>query len=342
MSAEMNGAFVPGNDLRAQIEQLRRHSPGVYRRIDLDRVESWEYERARNGAHRDDFDADTAGGRGSSYVRAQVLNVDARAYGIGRLMELMRPAPGEQDTADRRTIVDLLGGNGLVRQVCARLGIPDVEVVTCDASPHMVQTAWAAGIPALLQRAERQLFQTESVDGVLLAYGSHHIPAEDRGVVAEDAYRVLRRGGTFLLHDFEAGSPMDTWFTTVVDPYSQTGHEFAHFTADEIQEYLIKAGFDTYEVVEIDDPYTAVGETPETAELNLGEYLVNMYGLCRIQESLGEQEAFRWALDRAKQIFQYDNGDDEPLRGTLEYDSDLRSWRMTIPRKALVGVGRRL
>ncbi len=341
MSAEKNGAFVPGNDLRAQLEQLRRHCPDVYRRIDLERVESWEWERARNGVHRDDFDADAAGGRGSSYVRAQVLNVDARAHGIGQLMELMRPAT-EGELTGRRTIVDLLGGNGLVRQVCARLGLHDVEIVTCDASPHMVQTAWAAGNPALLQRAERQLFQPESVDGVLLAYGSHHIPPEDRSAVVEDAYRVLRQGGTFLLHDFQAGSPMDTWFSTIVDPYSQTGHEFEHFTRDEIEGYLSKAGFDAYEVVEIDDPYAATGPSPEIAELNLGEYLVNMYGLCKIPADLDAEEAFRWAVERAKGIFEYHDADGGTLRSALEFVEGLRSWQMTIPRKALVGVGRRL
>ncbi|MCO6005450.1 class I SAM-dependent methyltransferase [Actinoallomurus purpureus] len=340
MSAEKNGVFVPGNDLRAQLEQLRRHSPDVFRRIDLARVESWEWDRTQGDSHRDDFDADAAGGRGSSYVRAQLANVDARAHGIGRLMELMRPTPVKRGAAGRRTIVDLLGGNGLVRQVCARLGIDDVEVVTCDASPHMVETAWAAGIPALLQRAERQLFQSESVEGVLLAYGSHHIPPADRGSVVNDAYRVLRQGGTFLLHDFQTGSPMDTWFTTIVHPYSQTGHEFDHFTGDEIEEYLLKAGFDAYEVIEIDDPYTATAPSPEVAERNLGEYLVNMYGLCKKEAELGVEGASRWAVGEAKRIFHYDDG--EPLHSTMEYVDDLGAWELTIPRKALVGVGRKL
>jgi ubiquinone/menaquinone biosynthesis C-methylase UbiE len=328
---------VSGNDLQAQLDQLRLNSPEVYERIDPIRVGSWQDELTRNGFHKDDFGAESNGGRGNMYVRAQTLNVQARAHGIAQLVELMRQGP-----AGRRTIVDLLGGDGLVRRVCALLGLSDVEVMTCDASPHMVQAAWATGVPALLQRAERQLFRTASVDGVLLAYGTHHIPLDARGVVTAEAYRVLRQGGTFLLHDFLTGSPMDDWFSNVVHNYSQTGHDYPHFSREEIQGYLAKAGFEFYELKEIDDPYTATGRTPEEAELSLGEYLLNMYGLCKIEESLGTERASRWAADQGKEIFQYPREDGTVQKSALEYVEELDVWRFTIPRRAIVGIGRKL
>lgn len=336
MLTEDHGISVRGDDISAQLSQLRLAHPDIYQCIDMGRVQAWQDELA-NSSWKDDFGSVAAGGRGGAYVHAQSLNVRARARGIDQLMGLMR-----QDSGGRRLVVDLLGGDGLVRRVCALLGMSDVDVITCDASPYMVQSAWATGIPALLQRAERPLFLSESVDGVLLAYGTHHIPPEDRQVVVEEACRMLRPGGTFVLHDFLAGSPMDTWFETVVDQYSQTGHQYVHFTIDEIMGYLVKAGFDSYEVLEIDDPYTAIGSSPEEAELRLGEYLVNMYGLSKAEESQGKERAFRWAADQGKAIFRYQDDGGTASESVIEYVDEIQAWRFTIPRRAAVGVGKKV
>ncbi|ARF58436.1 methyltransferase domain-containing protein [Streptomyces gilvosporeus] len=333
VSIGIEGISVAGSDLHAQLDQLRVHSPEMYRRIDQPRLDSWQKEQEADEAVRDDFGSDIAGGRGSSYVRAQQLNVDARAAGIRQLIELMT-----QRSEGTQAIVDLLGGDGLVRRVCSRIGLSDVEIMTCDASPHMVHTAWATGVPALLQRAERQLFRSGSVDGVLLAYGTHHIPPALRRSVAEESYRVLRPGGAFLLHDFLSGSPMDTWFSKVVDRYSHTGHQYAHFSEDEIGQYLAEVGFD-FKIMEIDDSYTATGVTADEAEQNLGEYLVDMYGLRKVVESLGPQQAHRWAIEEAKSIFRYPEQPGMRSSSTVQRIDDTGLWRCTVPRRAVIGLG---
>jgi len=253
------------------------------------------------------------------------------------MLNLMR-----RDGGGLRRVVDLLGGDGLVRRVCSLLGFSDLEIITCDASPLMVEAAWASGIPALLQRAERMLFRSESVDAVLLAYGTHHIDPGARLGVVEEAYRVLRSGGTFVLHDFLVGSPVDRWFSEIVDRYSLTGHKYAHFTRDEIREYLIKAGFGSVEVLEIDDPYMATGKDPKEAELRVGEYLVDMYGLRKAQENLGDAAAFRWAATQAKEMFRYPAEDGAMLESVTEYVEQMNAWRCTIPRRAIIGVAEKI
>lgn len=333
MSIAVEGTSVSGSDLLAQLDRLRADYPEMYRRIDQTRLKSWAEEQQADEVIRDDFGDDGAGGRGSSYVRAQQRNIDARAAGIGRLIELMTQA-----SEGSQAIVDLLGGDGLVRRVCSRIGLSDVEIMTCDASPHMVQTAWATGVPALLQRAERQLFRSGSVDGVLLAYGTHHIPPALRQLVVEESYRVLRPGGAFLLHDFLSGSPMDTWFAEVVDRHSNTGHRFEHFTEDEISRYLTGVGFD-FKIMEIEDSYTATGSTPDEAERNLGEYLVDMYGLCKMVESLGPRAAHRWAIEQAKSVFSHPEQPGMLSRATVEPLGDTGLWRCTVPRRAVIGIG---
>ncbi|MET9291372.1 methyltransferase domain-containing protein [Streptomyces sp. NPDC003077] len=332
-----DGLTVSGTDLRGQIERLRSRYPDIHRRIDVHRTECWIADHPETGTARDDFGAETDGGRGPAYIRAQRLNAEARAQGIARLLEFVRQPGGP----DRRAVLDLLGGDGLLWRVAALLDIRDLDIITCDASPHMIEAAWASGVPALLQRAERLLFRPESVDAVLLAYGAHHIAPGDRLGVSMEAHRVLRPRGTFVLHDFQVGSPVDRWFAQVVDRHSLTGHQYAHYTPEEIRGHLAKAGYATYEVLEIDDPYTSTGETAEEAELRLGEYLVNMYGLRKAQDALGDQAAFLWAVEQARAIFRYPNDDGTVLESTTAYDQDAAVWRFMIPRRALVGVGRK-
>ncbi|MGW0394926.1 class I SAM-dependent methyltransferase [Streptomyces sp. NPDC003042] len=340
MRAQTSGYIVRGDDVQAQLEELGRLHPELYALTDPQRLAAWQAELYTVPKQHDDFGADAEGSRGIEYVQAQTLNPQARATGITNLLGFARtprPAPGE----DRPVLVDLLGGDGLVRKVCEDLGIGDFNILTCDASEHMVASAWAAGMPALLQRAEQPLLRDGSVDAVLLAYGSHHVDPSARQEVAGEAFRMLRPGGTFILHDFLVGSPVDVWFEQVTDPYSATGHKFPHFTRDEIEGYLEKAEFDTYEVVEIDDPYTAVSDTPEGAEIEIGRYLLNMYGLVKVFEGRTEEEAYRWVAETAKAIFRYPAGPDgKPVESELVHEEATRTWRITIPRRAVVGIGR--
>ncbi|MGA4846176.1 class I SAM-dependent methyltransferase [Streptomyces sp. G5(2025)] len=339
MHAQTSRSAVTGDDVRSQLAELRSSHPELHALTDPRRLADWEAALGATLERHDDFGADARSSRGVEYVQAQTLNSRARETGIRKLL-------GFADTARRRPngerpfLVDLLGGDGLVRKVCEEQGIGDFNILTCDASPHMITSAWAAGMPALLQRAEQPLLRDGSVDAVLLAYGSHHVPPSDRQTVATEAHRMLRPGGTFILHDFLVGSPVDVWFEEVTDKYSATGHKFPHFTRDEIGGYLAMAGYDHHEVTEIDDPYTAVGDSPEEAELEIGRYLLNMYGLVKVFDGRTDDEAYRWVTETARAIFRYPEGEGSLAESELRYEEADRKWRITIPRRAVVGVGR--
>ncbi|MDQ0937541.1 class I SAM-dependent methyltransferase [Streptomyces turgidiscabies] len=339
MHAQTSGYTVAGDDVRGQLEELRQSHPELHALADPQRLAAWEDALCTTLERHDDFGADPEGSRGVEYVQAQTLNSRARETGIRNLLGFADSA-SRVPNGERPVLVDLLGGDGLVRKVCEELGIGDFNILTCDASPHMVASAWAAGMPALLQRAEQPLLRDRTVDAVLLAYGSHHVPPSDRQTVATEAHRMLRPGGAFILHDFLVGSPVDVWFEEVTDVYSATGHKFLHFTRDEIDGYLEKAGYDHREVVEIDDPYTAVGATPEEAEIEIGRYLLNMYGLVKVFDGRTENEAYRWVTETAKSIFRYPDGEGSLAAAELRYEEGTGKWRLTIPRRAVVGVGR--
>jgi SAM-dependent methyltransferase len=316
-----------GTDVSAQARALAATHPAVHACLDPDRVRKRGLEALEVGVHPDDFGLAELGGRGESYVAAQ-QSTGTRATGIGRLLDLI----AENNRADSRITLDLLGGDGLVSRVAEASGRADVTVVTCDRSPFMVAEAWNGAIPALWQSAESLLFRDASVGGVLLAYGSHHIPPAQRRLVAEEALRVLAPGGVFVVHDFLVGSPVDAWFRTVVDVYSATGHPFEHFERDEAAGHLGAAGFAEVRTGPIDDSFVVRGPSRQAAELGLGRYLTAMYGLVRLSEQLGPEGAHRRAFELASEIF----GEVE-----LSPHEETGEWSATMPREALVTYGRK-
>ncbi len=186
-----------GTDMSAQVRAPAAEYPEIAACLDPARVAAQCHRDTERPSEQDDFGAADSGGRGESYVAAQ-RSVMTRARGIGRLLDLV----AADRRAPSRLVLDLLGGDGLVSRVAALTGRTDTVVATCDASPFMVDQAWARGIPAVRQRAESLLFRDASVGGVLLAYGSHHVPVAQRGTVAQEAFRGLQpgAGGTGPVH----------------------------------------------------------------------------------------------------------------------------------------------
>ncbi|SOD59509.1 Ubiquinone/menaquinone biosynthesis C-methylase UbiE [Streptomyces zhaozhouensis] len=325
-----------GTELHTQVEALETHAPAVHRLVDPARVARQAGREAGRARPADAFGAASGGGRGESYIAAQRA-LHTRRHGITQLLDLLtadHPAPSP-------VVLDLLGGDGLVAKVVAEWDEPRPTIVTCDASPFMVEAAWADGVPALRQRAEEMLFRDASVDGVLLAYGSHHLSREQRGAAAREAFRVLGAGGAFVLHDFLTGSPMDTWFAKVVDAYSRTGHDHEHFDRAETEGYLRDAGFADVRLTLLDDPFVATGASRREAELALGAYLVNMYGLVELVAEHGERTAHARAFELAADIFRYERPDGGTWEIRTVPDEERGTWTTTMPREALVAVGRR-
>jgi SAM-dependent methyltransferase len=216
--------------------------------------------------------------------------------------------------------------------------------VTCDASTFMVASAWAAGLPAIRQHAQRQVFRSGSVDGVLLAYGSHHVPEAERQAVADEAWRVLRPGGRFVLHDFAEGSPMAIFFQEIVDRESATGHDYAHFTADWMRECLVRAGFRDVTTNWTFDPIVVTSTSEEGAQAALGQYLVHMYGLDKLVQAYGEQGASTAAFELAREIFRWEtstafDGMGNHVRECVVEQVESAKWQCVLPRYALVAVG---
>jgi SAM-dependent methyltransferase len=182
-------------------------------------------------------------------------------------------------------ILDVLGGDGTFARFCKTLGHHTPTIYTADISKFMIDACHAQALPFVRQSATRSLFRDNVLDGVLIAYGSHHLDGNARRLAVREAHRTLRAGGRLVLHDFEIGGRCAKWFDSIVHPYSRTGHPHAHFSRDEMFHLFTGAGFRDVRVFEIPDPFTLHGSSPEEAKHNAIMHMYDMYDLIKVADS---------------------------------------------------------
>ncbi|HVG17468.1 MAG TPA: methyltransferase domain-containing protein, partial [Blastocatellia bacterium] len=311
--------------------------------IDISRISEGDRPFISNQIRKPfDFESISQGGRGEMYRRAQQDPL-VRATGIKNLFRLVSPDRDLEKLSPQFTILDVLGGDGVLaramQQVMPSASMP--SIITSDLSDDMVAAAQEYGLFAIRQPAQSLLLKDNSIDGVIIAYGTHHIPKDQQLQVCKEAFRVLKPGGHIAFHDFEVGSPISHWFSEVVDPYSLTGHSFPHFTREEMKGLLFDAGFDDAAVVYMYDPFILSVDTEAEAQSRLAEYLLNMYGLAKLVDQHGEEEALRFVYSLALKHLRYDYermGMDESF-GAPEILISEKDGHMRIeaPRVALVG-----
>jgi SAM-dependent methyltransferase len=290
-----------------------------------------------------DFEDSCGGGRGESYRQAQ-QDPTVRRQGIGQLFALA--APGGRIGAWRpdHVVLDVLGGDGTLARAVRALLPPRRRptVLTSDLSAGMVAAAQRLGLPAVRQPAQALQLRDRSVDAVVLAYGTHHVPVAARAAAVAEARRVLRPGGRLVLHDFEDPSPVASWFAGVVHPLSRTGHPYPHFTVGGMGELLTAAGLADVEVRPLYDPFRLVGPDRAGARRLLGRHLLDMYGLERVRGDDPDLAADRVAT-LAEGCFRYTRRQAAPGQAALHtcYEPAPGGCRVELPRVALVASGTR-
>ncbi|MFI6318238.1 class I SAM-dependent methyltransferase [Nonomuraea sp. NPDC050556] len=220
-----------------------------------------------------EFDSDD-GGRGDSYRRAQ-QDALVRWTGISALLRLLVPDPSSQAPL----VLDVLGGDGTLARAVGGLESKPV-VITGDLSGQMVDRALAQGLPAVRQAAHFLFLRDASMDGVLLAYGTHHIAPAQRPAAVAEAVRVTRPGGRIVLHDFDESSPMAGFFAEVVHPHAAGGHAYSHFTRAELAGLFRDAGLPV-RVMDLYDPLIVRASTADEAKARMCRYIGDMYGVSR-------------------------------------------------------------
>jgi SAM-dependent methyltransferase len=336
------------------LADLRRRAPELHALLDPARIAVGE---AADGPVPADFEDAAGGGRGDSYRLAQ-RDPRVRLHGIRQLFTLAAPDGRLGSWRPAHVLLDVLGGDGTLARAVRGLLPADRRptVLTSDLAGGMVAAAQRLGLPAVRQPAQALQLRDGSVDAVVLAYGTHHVPVGERAAAVAEARRVLRPGGRVVLHDFEDGSPVARWFAEVVHPLSRTGHPYPHFTEAGMRDLLTAAGLVDVTVRRVYDPFRLVGPDRVGARRLLGRHLLDMYGLDRLRADADERGADpdergadpdERAADRvaalADDCFRYSPREAAPGQAALRlrHDPAPSGWAVELPRVALVAAGTR-
>jgi SAM-dependent methyltransferase len=334
--------YLPGATAEDYLDECRARHPALYVRLSLERM------LANRGIFREidamstTFEGSDKGGRGETYRRTQVRYPLARTRGITSLFDLLMPGGGAG-----KYVLDVLGGNGTLTRTMRLVTPPSdmPEIFTGDSAGSMVTDALARGFPAVRQLAQSLLLADRTMDGVIFAYGTHHVPVPDRLTALTEAHRVLRPGGRVLVQDFVENSPTARWYSEALEKYTLTGHDCVHFTEAGIRTLLEDAGFVNVRVTRVYDPCVVWADTADDAWVELLRYLVDLFSLERLRPKPGQSSREHWkTVGEILSPYAERLVDGDAVAGQLdsiELRRDGGRYAAELPRVALVATGDR-
>ncbi len=222
----------------------------------------------------------TLDGRGLQYLNSVSIYPLARKEGATAIFGLL-------GTVEKQVILDVFGGNGYLARISHEIET-GAEIITNDLSSFMVLSSMELNNPTTWQSADDLFLMKDGcLDAVVMAYGVHHLPIARRLPALQEAYRVLKKGGKLLLHDFENDSNMARFFREVVDRYSITGHNHEHFDRKKTISLFRTTGFRETTATMLHDDFVFRNGSETDCLADCLKYFYLMYGL----EKLGSMQA---------------------------------------------------
>ena len=172
-------------------------------------------------------------------VPVNLEGLDSRKYYFDRIIKEHFP-PNKNIS-----ILEIGCGHGAFIHFIKKAGY--ANVIGFDNSPDQVSESKRLGITGVFQRDAIEglrCINTESIDLVVAIDVLEHLRKDELFLLANEACRVLRRGGKWIIHTPNGESP---FFGRVL--YGDLTHETA-FTRNSITQLLKSSGFNTVSVYE--------------------------------------------------------------------------------------------
>lgn len=152
---------------------------------------------------------------------------------------------------EKAKVLDIACGTGRTLSMI-RDTLPKTSLYGVDLSPAYLRKAngllssKAGVLPQLIQANGEELpFVEHHFDAVVSVFLFHELPAVARQNVINEAYRVVKPGGTFIICDSiqRLDSPE---FETLMENFPEMFHEpyYRHYTTDDLNQRLTDAGFE--------------------------------------------------------------------------------------------------
>lgn len=148
-------------------------------------------------------------------------------------------------------VLDIACGTGRTLSLI-RDTLPQTSLYGVDLSPAYLRKANGllsskpGVLPQLVQANGEDLpFVAQYFDAVVSVFLFHELPAEARQNVINEAFRVVKPGGTFIICD-SIQRPDSPEFDVLMENFPTIFHEpyYRHYTTDDLNQRLTEAGFE--------------------------------------------------------------------------------------------------
>jgi SAM-dependent methyltransferase len=251
---------------------------------DLKKIESGGFSHENVGGH---------------YGRQQLNAGRALARSHGYLA-LARVLQRERRWHEDDVLFDVLAGNGTFDRVMQQLVAERPKYVGNDVSITMVRQAHSDNRLVFYSDLRMPLLLDGFADYSVSAYGTHHVPPDERQAFVTAAARRLKTGGTLVVQDFIEGSPTACWYSECIDQFRTHGHNYQHFARGELGALLRDAGLADVTEHLIYDPFVMSVESgcsDEAARGHFYDYLIELFALDRLQRIVEQERLSIRTLD---------------------------------------------
>lgn len=242
------------------------------------------------------FSHENVGGR---YGRQQ-LNADRALMRSHGYLALARILQRERRWRKDDVLFDALAGNGTFDRVMQQLVAERPRYVGNDVSITMVHQAHSDNRLVFYSDLRIPLLLDGFANYSVSAYGTHHVPPDERQAFVTAAARKLKTGGVLVVQDFIEGSPTARWYSECIDQFRTCGHEYRHFVRGELGTLLRDAGLANVTEHLIYDPFVMPvksGCSDEAARGHFYDFLIELFALDRLQRIVGQERLSIHTLD---------------------------------------------
>ncbi|HCA3579198.1 TPA: class I SAM-dependent methyltransferase [Salmonella enterica subsp. enterica serovar Ball] len=175
-----------------------------------------------------------------------------RKWGYLALSHLLQR---KKQWSENDILLDALAGNGTFERTISQLYSRYPACIGNDVSLPMVMQGIQDGRRIYWTDITRDILNEGFADYAIAAYGFHHVPINRRTAFIQGMISRMKLGGILTVHDFVSGTPTARWYSECIHQYRTVGHDYPHFTPDELYTLLINSGLKEISINIIYDPF---------------------------------------------------------------------------------------